>query len=115
MRKNTWADDVRITHSVCAVIEDYLSEIRQYMPDTLDGFYLHGSIALGAFIEHASDIDFVAVVKRELTQVDLDALASIHGLKNRSWTVCTDSLATALASCHSRSSTHPDEGKSSTV
>ena len=78
MRKNTWADDVRITHSVCAVIEDYLSEIRQYMPDTLDGFYLHGSIALGAFIEHASDIDFVAVVKRELTQVDLDALASIH-------------------------------------
>jgi hypothetical protein len=42
------------------------------------GWYLHGSIALGAFDPAQSDIDFVAVLNRPCTVEELRALATIH-------------------------------------
>lgn len=42
------------------------------------GIYLHGSIALGAFNEHASDIDFVTVLHAPATASEIDYLRRIH-------------------------------------
>ncbi|MFD0590096.1 aminoglycoside adenylyltransferase domain-containing protein [Paenibacillus sp. GCM10027627] len=42
--------------------------VEDYLKDALVGFYLHGSIALGAFYEGRSDLDMLIVVNRELTK-----------------------------------------------
>jgi hypothetical protein len=55
----------------------YLSEVDSSLPGLVSGLYLTGSSALGDF--HASsDVDFVAVVTRELGSADLDGLAQVH-------------------------------------
>jgi len=52
--------------------------MEQALPAYLTGFYLHGSIALGAFDPHFSDIDFIAVISRPSTPSDREALARLH-------------------------------------
>lgn len=44
------------------VIEDQISLVARQLPDWIPAFYLVGSIALGGFNEHCSDIDFVAIL-----------------------------------------------------
>jgi hypothetical protein len=52
--------------------------MEQQLPGLLVGFYLHGSLALGAFNECSSDIDAVAVISRRCTTSDIDALKALH-------------------------------------
>ena len=44
------------------VARRYLDEIDEALPGVIEGFYLVGSVALGAFRPDRSDIDFVAVL-----------------------------------------------------
>jgi hypothetical protein len=69
---------VAIPPSIQPVIDDYIDLIMTSLPDFLSGFYLHGSLALGAFNPRFSDIDFVSIVSRSCTPSDINALRSIH-------------------------------------
>ena len=60
------------------MLDAYLEAIHAQWPDLLSGFFLHGSIALGAFQADMSDIDFVAVVKRPLSEAEIACLKQIH-------------------------------------
>ena len=51
------------------------------MPGTLEGFYLIGSVALGAFRPDRSDIDFVAVLSGSLDDARLRRLRAINRLR----------------------------------
>lgn len=68
----------RIPHLIHPLLDDYISLTTKELPGFLTAFYLHGSIALDAFQESLSDIDFIAVISRTCTTSDLECLASIH-------------------------------------
>jgi len=44
----------------------------------VEGIYLYGSVALGAFIEGSSDIDFIAILKEEPCTQDRDLILEAH-------------------------------------
>lgn len=62
---------------VYEVCEAYLELWQKHLPGKLEGFYLHGSIVLGAF-DRFSDIDFVAVTRGPLEEADLRIVSEIH-------------------------------------
>jgi hypothetical protein len=68
----------RIPEPVQPVLQEYLRLMEEELPGLLAGFYLHGSLALGAFNRHSSDIDFIAVVSRRCTAGDVERLQSVH-------------------------------------
>lgn len=60
------------------VINRYLRRLDRSLPGVLDGFYVVGSIALGGFRHHRSDIDFVATVAQPLSPEQLGVLRRVH-------------------------------------
>ncbi len=58
--------------------DHYLRSVDQLLPGLVTGFYVVGSVALGAYRPRRSDIDFVAVVDRELSGDDLRRLRLQH-------------------------------------
>lgn len=49
-------------------ILDYIvARYREILQENLTGIYLHGSLAMGCFNPNSSDIDFLVVVKEEIT------------------------------------------------
>jgi hypothetical protein len=61
-----------------AVLQDYLVLCNKYLPSTIEGLYLHGSIVLDAYVNNSSDIDFISVTRRRITEKDSDILTLIH-------------------------------------
>jgi hypothetical protein len=61
------------------VLDKYIALMNEKLPNTLEGLYIHGSIALDAYEEGSSDLDFVAVTERRLTAEETRILAEIHG------------------------------------
>ena len=55
-----------------------LALIDQRLPGLLAGFYLIGSLALDGYDERLSDIDYLAVLSRPLTPLELGRLAQVH-------------------------------------
>lgn len=68
----------KIPNSVQKVLDLYINKVNKELPGLLEGFYLHGSIAIDEFIEGESDVDFVAVTSRKLTNEDAATLRDIH-------------------------------------
>jgi len=68
----------RIPQPIQPLLDEYLTLLEHDLPGLVTGFYLVGSIALDAFSERLSDVDFLAVVSRRCTDYDLERLASIH-------------------------------------
>lgn len=68
----------RIPPVIQPFLNEYLRLTEKELPGLLTAFYLHGSVALDAFQEHLSDIDFIAVLSRPCTASDLDVLGNIH-------------------------------------
>lgn len=68
----------KIPNSVQKVLDLYIDKVNKELPGLLEGFYLHGSIAIDEFIEGESDVDFVAVTSRKLTNEDAATLRDIH-------------------------------------
>lgn len=67
-----------IPHDVQRVLNVYVSLVNQARPGLLEGLYLHGSVALGAFNPRLSDIDVIVITSRRCTPSDIDALDSVH-------------------------------------
>lgn len=73
-----------VPDSIQALLEDYIASIQRELPDFLAAFYLQGSIALGAYNPHLSDIDFIAVINHPCSAQDINCLSRIHAdLKKR--------------------------------
>ncbi|GAB0167628.1 DUF4111 domain-containing protein [Lysinibacillus sp. CTST325] len=77
--------DTRVPIPVQKILNDYITLFQNKIPNTLEGFYLHGSIALNAFINGSSDIDFIAVVNRSLTEEDAKVISELHKELNRKY------------------------------
>ncbi|MFW5420155.1 DUF4111 domain-containing protein [Nocardiopsis sp. CNT-189] len=60
------------------VADTFLRNADVEAPGLVDGLYLTGSVALRDFRPHASDVDFVAVASRPLTDADRAALRRAH-------------------------------------
>src|SRR5262245_13133621 len=77
-------EQTQVPESIKPIVAEYMSLIDKMLPDVMDALYLHGSIALNAFNEHFSDIDFITVVSRPCTHSDVERLKKIHDtLENR--------------------------------
>ncbi|WP_336990240.1 aminoglycoside adenylyltransferase domain-containing protein [Bacillus infantis] len=61
------------------MMEEYMELADRYLPGRLEGLYIHGSAALGAYLPGKSDIDFIAVTKGVLSQEEADRLIRVHG------------------------------------
>lgn len=68
----------RIPKSVQKVLALFKDMCNKELPGLVEGMYLHGSIVIDAYIEGQSDIDFVAVTSRKLTDEDAAILKDIH-------------------------------------
>jgi hypothetical protein len=68
----------RIPQHIRPTLQDYLSLVNYRLPDLMKGLYVEGSIALGGFNEHFSDIDFVALLNRPPTHTEFAILRDIH-------------------------------------
>ncbi len=70
--------DRRIPESIQPLLQNYILQVNQQTPNLLTAFYIEGSIALDGFNEHFSDIDFIAILNRQITLVEIETLRSIH-------------------------------------
>ncbi|GHJ47819.1 hypothetical protein Cs7R123_51610 [Catellatospora sp. TT07R-123] len=61
-----------------ARVETYLAEVDAGLPGFVDGLYVVGSAALGAWQPDRSDIDLLIVTSRAATGDDLAKLAAVH-------------------------------------
>jgi Domain of unknown function (DUF4111) len=68
----------RVPRVVQSVLNDYLILFNKYLPNTIKGLYLHGSISLDAYVNNSSDIDFIAVTSRQMTSKDAESLYLVH-------------------------------------
>jgi predicted nucleotidyltransferase len=48
------------------------------LPNMLEALYLQGSLALGAYVENSSDIDFIVITNRRLLEGDAIVLSEVH-------------------------------------
>lgn len=60
-----------------AVLEQFVSGVRQLLAGNFVGAYLQGSFAVGDFDEH-SDVDFLVAVRRNIDAAELTALNALH-------------------------------------
>jgi hypothetical protein len=68
----------RVPEAIQPLLEEYLLLLDSKLPNFLEACYLQGSLALGAFNERLSDIDFIAFISRACTANDLESLKGIH-------------------------------------
>ncbi len=74
----------KLPQIVETVMNEYKGLFNEYLPNTLVGLYLHGSIALNAF-EVGSDIDFITVTSRHLMENEVGVLSKIHRIIARKY------------------------------
>ncbi|MEI5906797.1 aminoglycoside adenylyltransferase domain-containing protein [Bacillus spongiae] len=67
-----------VSSPIQAVLHEYLFLLDERLPNMVEGLYLHGSLALNAYVEGSSDIDFLTVIKRRLTKNEMNMVAEIH-------------------------------------
>lgn len=60
------------------VLADYTQTMEEKLPGFVVAFYICGSIALNAFNEKFSDIDFIAVVNHQAREDEIKYLRGIH-------------------------------------
>jgi len=62
------------------VLNDYIALFHEHLPNTLEGLYIQGSIALNAYVNDSSDIDFIANTNRCLSGEEMEVLAEVHSM-----------------------------------
>lgn len=60
------------------ILKEHLDLLESKLPNLLEAYYIYGSISLGAFNYGMSDIDFIVVMKRKITEIDINILKEIH-------------------------------------
>lgn len=68
----------KIPEVVRAMLDEYVFNLRIYFGSKVFGVYLYNSIALGAFDENKSDIDFITVLNEKFTDREIQALREMH-------------------------------------
>jgi hypothetical protein len=68
----------RVPELIRPLLQDYLFLVSQHNPDLMKAFYIEGSIALGGFNEHLSDIDLVAILNHGATPTEIQGLCHTH-------------------------------------
>jgi hypothetical protein len=68
----------RVPEPVRPMLQAYLDQLSQQLPEFISAVCLHGSIALDAFDEQRSDIDTLAVIARPANEQDIQKLTSLH-------------------------------------
>jgi hypothetical protein len=63
---------------VRAAVDELLTGLDRALPGRIEGFYVVGSVCLGAFRGGRSDVDFVAIVASELDARELRRLRTVH-------------------------------------
>lgn len=76
--------DDRVPGPLRETLATYSEMVEGAFPGAVAGIYLQGSIALDAFNERASDIDFVTVLERDVSRTDLARLKDLHRELSRS-------------------------------
>jgi len=74
-----------IPQAVKPLLDDYIAAIEAALPGFMSACYLHGSIALGDYQAHCSDIDFITVINRPSTAADREQLQHIHDALKRQY------------------------------
>jgi len=67
-----------IHNEVKKVMMLYSSKLNEMFPNQILGVYLYGSTVIGAFHSESSDIDFVTVFSREVTDKEVRKLSYLH-------------------------------------
>ena len=67
-----------IPKKIDEVLNTYFDYIELKLPNLLEAYYLFGSASLGAFKDGFSDIDFIAVINRKLSETEVNILKEIH-------------------------------------
>lgn len=60
------------------IIDEHIILIESNLPNFLESYYVYGSVSLGAFDYGKSDIDFLVVVSRKVSEADVNVLKGIH-------------------------------------
>ena len=68
----------RIPPSIHPLLLQYAELLQTELPDAFHSVHLYGSIALGAYDDQKSDIDFVTTINRSLTADELSRLKNVH-------------------------------------
>lgn len=73
----------RLSRNLQEFTQLYTNELNNTLNgDLIEGVYLYGSIALGAFNEYKSDIDFIVLLKRPASVQELTSIKEIHTKMN---------------------------------
>lgn len=70
--------DSRIPAHIQPLLDDYTHALDREVPDLVTGLYIHGSIALNAYVPGKSDIDTTAFLSRPAITTDLEQLQALH-------------------------------------
>ena len=68
-----------MSEKVKEIVNEHIKMIESRLPNFLESYYIIGSVVLGAFDYGKSDLDFVAVVARKITESDINIFKKIHG------------------------------------
>lgn len=60
-----------------AVLQELMESMQSVLGNNFVAFYLQGSFAVGDFDDH-SDVDFIAVIKKDISESQLQALQVMH-------------------------------------
>lgn len=69
---------MNVPSAVQTVLNEYITLLNKHLPYELEGIYIHGSIALNAYVDESSDIDLITVTSHRLTEEHLETLSFIH-------------------------------------
>ncbi len=77
--------DERVPGPVQPILQRYLQLIQERLPGLMEGFYLHGSIALDSFNARLSDVDFATILKRRPDEREAEQLRAIDRAVRREY------------------------------
>ena len=61
-----------------ALLSEWTEGVRHMLGDNVVGLYLSGSLSYGGFVRERSDIDLQAVVRQQLTEIELRLVERLH-------------------------------------
>jgi hypothetical protein len=67
-----------IPEKVKTLLDEYFDLLESKLPDLLEAYYIYGSVSLGAFDYGFSDIDFIAVTRKKITESEINTLKEVH-------------------------------------
>ncbi|HZR44610.1 MAG TPA: nucleotidyltransferase domain-containing protein, partial [Ktedonobacteraceae bacterium] len=94
---------------VNAVLHDFQGRIQTILVNHFIGMYLYGSLALGDFDPHSSDIDFIVVTDKELADDAFEAIKEMHARFDESPCVWAGKVEAAYIPLHALSHMAPTD------